>query len=175
MGTTHPLAHRRRTVLSSRSRPAQCVETSQRREGRADSPPSAPFADASTLAVVRLADPFREAGVLDGCVRDADFVLTCSCGTQQRLDAMTIDDCGEVTLYDCARCMKSIVGVMTEDPDVDRRAPAPLTRRQEAAGHRLRGYVIGSRVDVALRPEGADRDLVLIPATPSFFERYRYL
>ena len=124
---------------------------------------------------MRLADPFREAGVLDGGVRDADFVLTCSCGTQQRLDAMPIDDCGEITLYDCARCTKSIVGVMSDDPDLALRAPGPLTRRQEAAGHRLHGYVVGSRVDVALRPEGAERDLVLIPATPNFFERYRYL
>ena len=50
-----------------------------------------------------------------------------------------------------------------------------LTRRQEAGGHRRNGYVIGSRVDVALRPPDADRDLLLIPATPSFFEVLRNL
>ena len=177
IGHHAPLAHRAGSVLSSPSRPGGCAESSQRREGRADlsSRRALRSCGRATLERVRLADPFREAGVLDGGVRDADFVLTCSCGTQQRLDAMTVDECGEITLYDCARCTRSVVGVMTEDPDVDRRAPGPLTRRQEAAGHRLRGYVIGSRVDVALRPEGVERDLVLIPATPSFFERYRYL
>lgn len=122
---------------------------------------------------MRVADAFH--AVCGDAVSDHDFVLTCTCGTQQRLDAMTIDECGEITLYDCARCMRSVVGVLTDDPTLDLRAPAPLTRRQEESGHRLHGYIIGSRVDVALRPEGADADLVLIPATPNFFVRYRYL
>jgi len=123
---------------------------------------------------MRVADAFREASAQHG-VSDHDFLLTCTCGAQQRLDAMTIDDCGEITLYDCARCMRSIVGVLTDDPDLERRAPEPMTRRQEEGGHRLRGYIVGSRVDIELRPEGAERDLLLIPATPNFFVRYRYL
>jgi hypothetical protein len=47
-----------------------------------------------------------------------------------------------------------------------------MTRRQEPGGHRVHGYIVGSKVDVALRPAGADRDLVLIPATPNFFVQY---
>ncbi len=119
---------------------------------------------------MRYADPFRDAGRPE--TTDRDFLLTCSCGTEQRLDAMTRDETGLITLYDCVRCTKSIVGVMTDDPDLERHAPESMTRLQERAGHHLRGYIIGSRVDVALRPEGSERELVLIPATPYFFVRY---
>jgi hypothetical protein len=123
---------------------------------------------------MRVADPFREAGIREDA-SDGDFLLTCTCGTQQRLDAMTLDECGEITLYECVRCTRSIVGVMADNPADELWAPPPLTRRQEQGGHRLHGYVIGSRVDVALRPEGAERDLLLIPATPNFFVQYRYM
>ena len=123
---------------------------------------------------MRLADAFRAAGA-HAAISDHDFLLTCSCGTPQRLDAMTLDECGEITLYDCPRCMRSIVGVLSDDPALELRAPGPLTRRQEQGGHRLRGYIIGSRVDVALRPEDAAEDVLLIPATPNFFTQYRYL
>ncbi len=119
---------------------------------------------------MRYADPFRDAGRPE--TTDRDFLVTCSCGTEQRLDAMTLDETSPITLYECVRCTKSIVGVMTDDPDLERQAPESMTRRQERAGHRLRGYIIGSRVDVALRPEGAGRDILLIPATPYFFVRY---
>ena len=170
-----PLAHPPDRLSPPRSRSGGSVEPRSGAKGALTLLPARPSPLRSTLrAVPRLADPFREAGVLAG-VRDGDFLLTCSCGMQQRLDAMTIDECGDITLYDCARCTKSVVGVMTDDPDVELRAPGPLTRREEQAGHRLHGYVIGARVDVALHPEGAERDLVLIPATPTFFERYRYL
>jgi len=54
-------------------------------------------------------------------------------------------------------------------------APQALTRWQEKAGHHLRGYIIGARVDVAMRPEGADKDLLLIPAARYFFEQYANL
>jgi hypothetical protein len=50
-----------------------------------------------------------------------------------------------------------------------------MTRRQEQGGHRRNGYVVGSKVDIALRPPGEDADVLLIPATPSFFAQYRYL
>ncbi|HVL31536.1 MAG TPA: hypothetical protein VM299_04820 [Solirubrobacteraceae bacterium] len=105
---------------------------------------------------------------------DGDFVLRCACGTEQRLDEMTLDVCGAMTLYDCVRCQSSVVGVLADDPVIALRAPAPMTRRQEEGGHRLAGCVVGSRVDVALRPQGADADVLLIPATPSFFTQYRY-
>ncbi len=122
---------------------------------------------------MRYADPFRDAGRPE--TTDRDFLVTCSCGTQQRLDEMSRDETSIITLYECVRCTKSIVGVMTDDPELETHAPEPMTRVQERAGHHLRGYIIGSRVDVALRPEDADTDLVLIPATPYFFERYRNL
>jgi hypothetical protein len=142
-------------------------------KGAPISSPARPSLLLGTLPRMRVADAFR--AVCESAVSDHDFLLTCTCGTQQRLDAMTIDECGEITLYDCARCMRSVVGVLTDDPTLELRAPAALTRRQEDGGHRLYGYIIGSRVDVALRPEGAYEDLVLIPATPNFFVQYRYL
>lgn len=122
---------------------------------------------------MRYADPFRDAGRPE--TTDHDFLLTCSCGTEQRLDEMTLDETGVVTLYDCRKCTKSIVGVLSDDPDLATTAPQALTRYHEKAGHHLRGYIIGSRVDVALRPEGADQDMLLIPATRYFFERYLHL
>lgn len=119
---------------------------------------------------MRYADPFRDAGRPE--TTDHDFLLTCSCGTEQRLDEMTLDEESPITLYECKRCTKSIVGVMTDDPELVKTAPQALTRYQEKAGHHLRGYIIGSRVDVALRPEGADREMLMIPATQYFFVQY---
>jgi hypothetical protein len=121
---------------------------------------------------MRLADAFSDLGP---DLSDRDFVLRCSCGTEQRLDEMTIDVCGEIALYDCVRCQSSMVGVLADNPADELWAPPPMTRRQEQGGHRRNGYVVGSRVDVALRPEGAARDFLLIPATPNFFAQYRYL
>jgi hypothetical protein len=123
---------------------------------------------------MRIADAFRDAGVRPD-LSDHDFLLTCSCGAEQRLDEMAIDLCGEITLYDCVRCTSSMVGVLADNPADELWAPSPMTRRQEAGGHRLNGYVVGSRVDVAIRPPGIDHDLVLIPATPNFFVQYRYV
>jgi hypothetical protein len=122
---------------------------------------------------MRYADPFRDAGRPE--TTDHDFLLTCTCGTEQRLDEMTIDVCGEITLYDCVRCQSSIVGVLADNPADELWAPAPMTRRQEQGGHRRNGYVVGSRVDVSLRPPDKDADVLLIPATPNFFVQYRYM
>ena len=119
---------------------------------------------------MRYADPFRDAGRPE--TTDHDFLLTCSCGAEQRLDEMTLDEASPITLYECKRCTKTIVGVMTDDPELVKTAPQALTRYHEKAGHQLRGYIIGSRVDVALRPEGADRDMLMIPATQYFFVQY---
>ena len=63
---------------------------------------------------MRYADPFRDAGRPE--TTDHDFLLTCTCGTEQRLDEMTLDESSPITLYECKRCTKSIVGVMTDDP-----------------------------------------------------------
>jgi hypothetical protein len=120
---------------------------------------------------MRYADPFRDAGRPE--TTDRDFLLTCSCGMEQRMDEMTLDETGLITLYECKRCTKSIVGVMTDDPDLELQAPTQaLTRWEEKAGHHLRGYIIGARVDVALRPEDAEKDILLIPATRYFFVQY---
>ena len=81
----------------------------------------------------------------------------------------------DVALYDCVRCQSSMAGVLADNPADELWAPAAMTRRQEQGGHRRNGYVVGSRVDVALRPPGAEDDLMLIPATPNFFEQYRYV
>lgn len=64
---------------------------------------------------------------------------------------------------------------LSDDPELANTAPRALTRWQEKAGHHLRGYIIGARVDVALRPEGAESDLVLIAATRYFFDQYANL
>ena len=121
---------------------------------------------------MRLADAFSDLGP---ALSDGDFVLCCSCGTEQRLDEMTIDVCGEITLYDCVRCQSSMAGVLADNPAEELWAPAPMTRRQELSGHRRNGYVVGCKVDIALRPRGEDADVLLIPATPNFFVQYRYM
>jgi hypothetical protein len=121
---------------------------------------------------MRIADAFSDLGP---GVSDGDFVLRCSCGTEQRLDEMTIDVCGEITLYDCVRCQSSMAGVLADNPADELWAPAPMTRRQEQGGHRRNGYVVGSRVDLVVRPRGEDADVLLIPATPNFFVQYRYM
>jgi hypothetical protein len=119
---------------------------------------------------MRYADPFRAAGREE--TTDRDFLLTCSCGLEQRLDEMTLDETGPMTLYECPRCTKSIVGVMADDPDVQTPAPQGMARWEERAGYEMRGYIIGSRVDVAFRPQDAEADVLRIPATPYFFVRY---
>jgi hypothetical protein len=123
---------------------------------------------------MRLADAFRDP-VVRPQVDDQDFLLRCSCGTEQRLNTMTLCEWDDMVLYDCAMCETSLVGVMTNDPLTHLIAPESMTRRQEAGGHHLNGYVIGSKVDVVLRPPHGTADEVLIPATPNFFAQYRYL
>jgi len=123
---------------------------------------------------MRIADAFRDA-VDRPNLSDRDFVLRCSCGIEQRMDEMTIDPCGPITLYDCMRCANSMAGVLADSPAAGRWAMASMTRRQEEGGYHLNGYVVGSKVDIALRPPGADNDLLLIPATPNFFMQYRYV
>jgi hypothetical protein len=121
---------------------------------------------------MRFSDAFAD---LTPAPSDRDFVLRCSCGTEQRLDEMTLDVVGPITLYDCVRCWTSLVGVLAENPIDEMWAPAPMTRRQEQGGHHRNGYIVGSRVDVELRPEEADAHVLLIPATPNFFVQYLYV
>jgi hypothetical protein len=123
---------------------------------------------------LRLADAFRSDE--DPELSDGDFLLTCTCGLEQRLDAMAVEDLGGLTLYDCGRCENTVAGIMTDDAATQLwLSTSAMTRRQEASGHRHNGYVVGSKVDVALRKPGADRDLLLIVATPNFFAALRNL
>jgi hypothetical protein len=124
---------------------------------------------------VRIADAFpaEEVGV---AVADGDFLLSCTCGLEQRLDTMILDAADDLTLYECSRCENSLVGLMRDDAATDLWVSSnSMTRRQEVGGHRRNGYVVGSKVDVALRPADADGDLLLIPATPNFFVALRNL
>jgi hypothetical protein len=124
---------------------------------------------------VRLADAFS-ADDGDAALAEGDFLLSCTCGLEQRLDAMIVDQEAGLTLYDCARCENSLVGVMRDDDATDLWiSTSAMTRRQEVGGHRRNGYVIGSKVDISLRPPDAGEELLLIPATPNFFVALRNL
>jgi hypothetical protein len=125
---------------------------------------------------VRFADAFPADDGAPPVIRDRDFLLTCTCGLEQRLDTMRIEEEADLTLYECSRCENSIVGVMRDDAATDLWISAnSMTRRQEVGGHRRGGFVIGSKVDVVLRPARAGVDVALIPATPNFFAALRYL
>ena len=119
---------------------------------------------------MRYADPFVIAGRPE--TTDHDFLVTCACGLEQRLDEMTLDEDGPIVLYDCVRCETSAVGVTTPELAEQTHAPQGMARWGEKAGHELRGYILGSRVDVRFRPQDADADLLVLPATPYFFKRY---
>ena len=125
---------------------------------------------------MRFADAFLAEGI-EPEPTDHDFLLTCMCGLDQRLDEMDVDDEFEdLRLYECTRCANSLVGVMPDTAATDLWvSTAGMTRRLEVGGHRRNGFVIGSKVDVALRPPGADDDLVLVPSTPNFFATLRNL
>ena len=124
----------------------------------------------SIVSSVRYADPFCIAGRPE--TTDHDFLLTCACGLEQRLDEMTLDEDGPIVLYECPGCETSVVGVADTDLASQTHAPLGMGRWEEKAGHELRGFTLGSRVDVSFRPEGADADLLVLPATPYFFKRY---
>jgi hypothetical protein len=123
---------------------------------------------------LRVADAFRTPDAPE--IGDGDFLLTCTCGLTQRLNEMTVEDIGGLTLYDCGRCESTGVAIMTDDAATRLwLSTSAMTRRQEASGHRHNGYVVGSRVDVALRPPDARADLLLIVATPNLFAALRNL
>ena len=110
-------------------------------------------------------------------VADNDFLLTCTCGLQQRMSEMELDELGAtLTLYDCARCGNTVAAVMSDDAATDMwLSLSAMTRRHELGGHRRNKHVVGGRVDIALRPPEAGDDLLLIPATPNLFDALRNL
>jgi hypothetical protein len=73
---------------------------------------------------------------------------------------MPLSSVGDVTLYVCRECGRSLVGVKPFKEDAERR---------ETSGFRLSDNVVGSKVDLFLDVEPGARPL-LLPATPWFFE-----
>ena len=67
---------------------------------------------------------------------------------------------GVITLYECKRCTKSLVGVLTDDPDLGAAAPQALTRWEEKAGHHLRGYIIGAARRRRAAARGREQDML---------------
>ncbi len=121
---------------------------------------------------LRVADAF--AGEDDGDVTDGDFLVQCTCGLEQRLDTMTLDEMREVTLYDCSRCENTIVAVMTDNAAEQlQRTAGTMVRRGEAYGTSRNGFLVGARVDLALRPPDADADVLLIASAPDLFDALR--
>jgi hypothetical protein len=122
---------------------------------------------------MRLSDAFRTA--VDEFA-DGDFLLTCTCGLEQRLDAMELDAEDDFVLYDCSRCATSIVAVMPINAATKlwMSTTAMTGGLQEVGAHHRNGYLFGSRVDVVLQPPGTEQQ-ALIPATPTFFNALRYL
>lgn len=115
---------------------------------------------------MRICDPFREAGWWFR-VAERHFELECGCGVTQRADALQVRDDGDVTLYVCAHCGTSVIGVTA-----DERGPvaAGMTATaDDEDGHRMCGFVFASRVDMALWPPAAVEPFLDIPARPHFF------
>jgi hypothetical protein len=125
---------------------------------------------------MRFADAFAAEQIVPE-ISDGDFLLTCTCGLDQRLDEMDVDeDFDGLTLYECTRCTNPLVGIMHDTAATDLWvSTAAMTRRTEVGGHRRNGFVVGAKVDVAVHPRDGDDDFVLIPPSPSFFTALRNL
>ena len=112
------------------------------------------------VAGVRVSEAFAAAGITPVPAEGA-FRLTCDgCDTEQRLPAMDVSESGDVTIYACRSCGRSLVGVKSFKDDAEAR---------EATGYRLKSNVIGSKVDV-LMDGGPGPRPVLLSATPAFFD-----
>jgi hypothetical protein len=98
---------------------------------------------------VRISQAFATAGITPAPTEGA-FRLTCDeCDTEQRLPAMDVSEIGDVTIYACRSCGRSLVGVKSFKDDAEAR---------KASGYHLKSNVVGSKVDV------------LMDATPAFFD-----
>ena len=73
---------------------------------------------------------------------------------------MAVSEVGDVTIYACRSCGRSLVGVKSFKDDAEAR---------EAIGYRLKSNVVGSKVDVLMEVGPGPRP-VLLSATPAFFE-----
>jgi hypothetical protein len=109
---------------------------------------------------VRVSQAFAAAGITPAPTEGA-FRLTCDeCDTAQRLPAMHVSETGDVTIYACRSCDRSLVGVKSFKDDAEAR---------EAIGYRLKTNVVGSRVDVLIDSGPGPRP-GLLAATPAFFD-----
>jgi hypothetical protein len=109
---------------------------------------------------VRVSQAFTAAGITPAPSEGA-FRLTCDeCDTEQRLPAMDVSELGDVTIYACRSCGRSLVGVRSFKDDAEAR---------EASGYRLKSNVVGSKVDVLIDFGPGPRP-VLLDATPGFFD-----
>jgi hypothetical protein len=73
---------------------------------------------------------------------------------------MELSEIGNVTLYACRSCGRSLVGVKSFKDDAEAR---------EASGYHLKSNVVGSKVDVLIDIGPGPRP-VLLSATPAFFD-----
>ena len=109
---------------------------------------------------MRVSKAFTAAGITpaptEGCFR-----LTCDeFDTAQRLPAMTMSETGDVTVYSCRSCGRSLVGVRSFKDEAEAR---------NASGYHLKSTVVGSKVDVLVDMGPGPRPVLLV-ATPAFFE-----
>jgi hypothetical protein len=109
---------------------------------------------------VRVSQAFAAAGITPVPAEGA-FRLTCDeCDTEQRLPAMDVSKIGDMTVYACRSCGRTLVGVKSFKDDAEAR---------EASGYRLKSNVVGSKVDVLIDIGPGPRP-VLLSATPAFFD-----
>ena len=109
---------------------------------------------------MKVSEAFTAAGI-NPQPSDRAFRLTCDgCDTEQRLDQMPLSAVGDVTIYACRSCSRSLVGVKPFKEDAEPR---------ENGGYRLTDNVVGSKVDLFL-DVAVGAPAVLLPATPAFFE-----
>ena len=109
---------------------------------------------------MRVSQAFAAAGITPAPTEGA-FRLTCDgCDTAQRLPAMAVSETGNMTVYACRSCGRSLVGVRSFKDDAEART---------ASGYRLNSNVVGSKVDV-LNDKGPGPRPVLKDATPAFYD-----
>ena len=118
---------------------------------------------------MRICDPFREAGWWFR-VGDYNFELQCTCGVTQRADALRSSERDGVTLYACTHCGTNLIGVAADDRPPVKGAAAAMPQPSDD-GHRMCGFVFGSKVDMAMWPAAANESFMDIPARPRFFSR----
>ena len=108
---------------------------------------------------MKVSEAFAAAGIQPQ-LDDSMFWLTCECGIEQHLDTMPLSSVADVTIYACAGCGNSLVGVKPHKAD------AQATDR---GGYRMKTNVVGCRVDMFMR-SGPTVQVMLLPATPHFFD-----